>query len=189
MKRVVIVLGIVVAVLLGGFALIWFVPSVQDRIVQSATDAADRQERPRAVPQRRRSAHSPVRHRIAHARHDEGQCLRRGDRERPRGGVSMPGLAPGRGSPPPTSPAPRSTPCCSRISIQTISAISARWRRKAGSADGKCRSRCMGRRRRNRPSAPPTRRARPSAWRAPRTSWRASRSLQLGRRVPHRPRP
>jgi ribonuclease Z len=36
MKRVVIVLGIVVAVLLGAFALIWFVPAVQDRIVQSA---------------------------------------------------------------------------------------------------------------------------------------------------------
>jgi hypothetical protein len=36
MKRVVIVLGAVVAVLLGAFALIWFVPAVQDRIVQSA---------------------------------------------------------------------------------------------------------------------------------------------------------
>jgi ribonuclease Z len=36
MKRGVIVLGAVVAVLLGGFALIWFVPAVQDRIVQSA---------------------------------------------------------------------------------------------------------------------------------------------------------
>src|SRR4029079_13074208 len=36
MKRVMIVLGIVVAVLLGAFALIWFVPAVQDRIVQSA---------------------------------------------------------------------------------------------------------------------------------------------------------
>ncbi len=36
MKRVVIVLGAVAAVLLGAFALVWFVPSVQDRIVQSA---------------------------------------------------------------------------------------------------------------------------------------------------------
>src|SRR5262245_35422747 len=36
MKRVVIVLGAVVAVLLGGFALIWFVPAVQDRIAQIA---------------------------------------------------------------------------------------------------------------------------------------------------------
>src|SRR5262245_28850964 len=36
MKRVVIVLGAVVAVLLGGFALVWFVPAVQDRIVQIA---------------------------------------------------------------------------------------------------------------------------------------------------------
>src|SRR4029079_16374167 len=36
MKRAVIVLGAVVAVLLGGFALIWFAPGVQDRIVQSA---------------------------------------------------------------------------------------------------------------------------------------------------------
>ena len=34
MKRVVIVLSAVVAVLLGAFALIWFVPSVQDRIVK-----------------------------------------------------------------------------------------------------------------------------------------------------------
>jgi ribonuclease Z len=36
MKRVVIVLGTVVAVLLGAFALVWFMPAVQDRIVQSA---------------------------------------------------------------------------------------------------------------------------------------------------------
>ena len=36
MKRVAIVLGAVVAVLLGAFALIWFVPGVQDRIVQIA---------------------------------------------------------------------------------------------------------------------------------------------------------
>ena len=36
MKRVVIVLGAVAAVLAGAFALVWFVPQVQDRIVQSA---------------------------------------------------------------------------------------------------------------------------------------------------------
>ena len=36
MKRIAIVLGAVVAVLLGAFALIWFVAPVQDRIVQSA---------------------------------------------------------------------------------------------------------------------------------------------------------
>ena len=36
MKRVAIVLGAVVAVLLAAFALIWFVPAVQDRIVQIA---------------------------------------------------------------------------------------------------------------------------------------------------------
>lgn len=35
MKRAIIVLGAVVAVLAGAFALIWFVPAVQDRIVQS----------------------------------------------------------------------------------------------------------------------------------------------------------
>ena len=39
MKRVLIVLGAVVAVLLGAFALIWFVPAVQDRIVQIAMPA------------------------------------------------------------------------------------------------------------------------------------------------------
>ena len=36
MKRVAIVLGAVAAVLLGAGALVWFVPQVQDRIVQSA---------------------------------------------------------------------------------------------------------------------------------------------------------
>ena len=36
MKRVAIVLGAVAAVLLGAVALVWFVPQVQDRIVQSA---------------------------------------------------------------------------------------------------------------------------------------------------------
>src|SRR5262245_12642968 len=36
MKRVVIVLGAVVAVLIGGFALMWFVPAVQYRIAQIA---------------------------------------------------------------------------------------------------------------------------------------------------------
>ncbi len=36
MKRVVIVVGAVAAVLLAAFALVWFVPSVQDRIVQGA---------------------------------------------------------------------------------------------------------------------------------------------------------
>jgi ribonuclease Z len=35
MKRALIVLGIVIAVLLAGFALVWFVPAVQDEIVQS----------------------------------------------------------------------------------------------------------------------------------------------------------
>ena len=36
MKRVAIVLGAVAAVLAGAVALVWFVPQVQDRIVQSA---------------------------------------------------------------------------------------------------------------------------------------------------------
>ena len=36
MKRAVIVVGAVAAVLLAAFALVWFVPSVQDRIVQGA---------------------------------------------------------------------------------------------------------------------------------------------------------
>ena len=40
MKRVLIVLGAVVAVLLGAFALIWFVPAVQDRIETALRDAA-----------------------------------------------------------------------------------------------------------------------------------------------------
>jgi len=35
MKRAVIVLGAVVAVFACAFALVWFVPAVQDRIVQS----------------------------------------------------------------------------------------------------------------------------------------------------------
>ena len=80
MKRVVIVLGAVAAVL---------ARRIRARVVRAVGagphraerhDAADRQGRPRALSHRRRLAHSAVRHRLANAGHDAGECLRRGDR-------------------------------------------------------------------------------------------------------------
>ena len=54
MKRVAIVLGAVAAVLLGAVALVWFVPQVQDRIVQSAMT--------RQVAKAARAPYSPTMH-------------------------------------------------------------------------------------------------------------------------------
>ena len=131
-------------------------------------DAADRQGRPRALPHRRCSAHSVVRHRLANARHDAGQCLRRGDRGRPRGGdrcrARRLGAARRRQYPrrQDRHRAPHASPF--RPYRRSRRGRDAKLARRAQSSA----SRSMDRRRRKPPSASPTQRARPSASPAPR---------------------